>query len=207
MNKLDQLTKTLEDVISNITEVYKPEIYSTDVNTLNKPMADIPTGHILNTNWDNLCNSLKLLTNFNIEMAKEVKVLLEACPHGVGEVLITSSNTNPETRWPKTKWKRITEGFIHPVIDGDSLFKTLNQTGGNYEINLLLKHLPEHGHDVGGFTDARWGFSPSIQQSGEQFKSGKGGTLWKLKTDKIGEGKPFSIVPKYITKYIWERVS
>lgn len=207
MEQFEKITNLLENVISQMTEVYKPEIYSTDVNVINKPMADIPAGHILNINWDNIYNSFKLLTQFNLEMAKEIKTLAEQCPYGVGDILFTSSNSNPNTRWPKTTWKKITEGFIHPVVDNDNLFKTINKIGGKYEASLLLKHLPEHDHEVGGFTDTRWGFSPSVQAWGEQFKSGKGGMLWRLKTNKIGGNEPFSITPKYITKYIWERVS
>ncbi|MGL4254396.1 MAG: phage baseplate protein, partial [Fusobacteriaceae bacterium] len=96
---------------------------------------------------------------------------------------------------------------IHPVVDSDDLFKTINKTGGVYKTKLSLNQMPKHDHDVGGLTDTRWGFSPSIQQAGEQFKSGKGGMLWRLKTNKVGGNEDLSILPKYITKYIWERVA
>ena len=68
-----------------------------------------------------------------------------------------------------------------------------------------LNQMPKHGHDVGGLTDTRWGFAPSTQQFGEQFNSGKSGMLWRLKTDTVGGNEDLSILPKYITKYIWER--
>lgn len=204
---IESIQENLKLVISKIVEVYKPEIYDTEVTVLNKPMADIPAGHILNINWDNICGSFKALVEVNKESLEYIQELLKRCPYGVGDILITSSNTNPVTRWPGTSWKRITEGFIHPVVDEDDLFKTINKTGGVYKTKLSLNQMPEHEHDVGGLTDTRWGFAPSVQQAGEQFKSGKGGMLWKLKTNKVGGNEDLNILPKYITKYIWERVA
>lgn len=44
-----------------INEVYDPDVYSTDVNKINKPMEDIPFGHILNVNWENLAKGFAVL--------------------------------------------------------------------------------------------------------------------------------------------------
>lgn len=201
--ELNATIEQLNQVIASIVEVYKPEIYDTNKNILNKPMADIPAGHILNVNWDNICNSFKILTEVTLESIKQLEIVSNRCPYEIGDLLITSANSNPGTRWPGTTWTKITQGFIKPTVDNQNP----NIVGGTDTFTISKDNLPNISLNVGGLTDTRWGFSPSTQQWGEQFKSGKGGNLWRLKTEPLGKGQRISFTPKFITKHVWERVS
>jgi|GEM_PF-5767741 len=54
----------LEEIATAIALMYDPEIYSKLKTDINKPMADIPVGHALNINWDNIANSYKIIKDF-----------------------------------------------------------------------------------------------------------------------------------------------
>lgn len=54
----------LNNIATNITEVENPDVYSKDVQHINKPISNIKFGHILNTNWDNIVNTFKLIQKF-----------------------------------------------------------------------------------------------------------------------------------------------
>ena len=54
----------LDEIATAIALMYDPEIYSKLKTQINKPMADIPVGHALNINWDNIANSYKIIKEF-----------------------------------------------------------------------------------------------------------------------------------------------
>ncbi|MCI6033164.1 hypothetical protein [Fusobacterium varium] len=54
----------LEEIATAIALMYDPEVYSKLKTEINKPMADIPAGHALNINWDNIVNSYKVIKDF-----------------------------------------------------------------------------------------------------------------------------------------------
>lgn len=54
----------LEEIATAIALMYDPEVYSKLKTEINKPMADVPAGHALNINWDNIINSYKIITDF-----------------------------------------------------------------------------------------------------------------------------------------------
>lgn len=58
------------------------------------------------------------------------------CPYAVGDVYITSSATDPATRWPGTSWKRISGCFLWGADDAHPN----NTTGGSLT----------HGHGLNG---------------------------------------------------------
>lgn len=54
----------LEEIATTIALMYDPEVYSKLKTEINKPMADVPAGHALNINWDNIINSYKIIKDF-----------------------------------------------------------------------------------------------------------------------------------------------
>ena len=54
----------LEEIATAIALMYDPEVYSKLKTEINKPMADVPAGHALNINWDNIVNSYKVIKDF-----------------------------------------------------------------------------------------------------------------------------------------------
>lgn len=59
--------KELENLPTAITEVENPEVYSKDINHINKPIKNIKFGHLLNINWDNLAGAFTLIRKFLAE--------------------------------------------------------------------------------------------------------------------------------------------
>ena len=54
----------LEEIATATALMYDPEVYSKLKTEINKPMADVPAGHALNINWDNIVNSYKVIKDF-----------------------------------------------------------------------------------------------------------------------------------------------
>lgn len=54
----------LEEIATAIALMYDSEVYSKLKTEINKPMADVPAGHALNINWDNIVNSYKVIKDF-----------------------------------------------------------------------------------------------------------------------------------------------
>lgn len=54
----------LDEIATVIALMYDPEVYSKLKTEINKPMADVPAGHALNINWDNIANSYKIIKEF-----------------------------------------------------------------------------------------------------------------------------------------------
>ena len=54
----------LDEIATVIALMYDPEVYSKLRTEINKPMADVPAGHALNINWDNIVNSYKIIKDF-----------------------------------------------------------------------------------------------------------------------------------------------
>ena len=62
MGNLDR--KELDRMATNLTEVENPDIYSKNEKHINKPVANIKFGHILNVNWDNILNTFRIIQKF-----------------------------------------------------------------------------------------------------------------------------------------------
>lgn len=60
-------TEELEKLPTIITDVENPEVYSKDINHINKPIKNIKFGHLLNINWDNLTGAFTLIRKFLAE--------------------------------------------------------------------------------------------------------------------------------------------
>ena len=60
-------TKELEKLPTIITDVENSEVYSKDINHINKPIKNIKFGHLLNINWDNLAGAFTLIKKFLAE--------------------------------------------------------------------------------------------------------------------------------------------
>lgn len=60
LNNLNFLT-------TRIQEVFSPSVYEKNRGYLNKPMEDIPFGHILNVNWVNLVDSFNIIKDYMVQ--------------------------------------------------------------------------------------------------------------------------------------------
>ena len=70
------------------------------------------------------------------------------CPYDVGDILITMNATNPEQRWPGTKWEVFAPGRVligagtGKDTRGESITFKAGDTGGEYKHQLTTGELP-----------------------------------------------------------------
>ncbi len=75
----------------------------------------------------------------------ELKIRLDRlniCPYNVGDIYITTNNTNPSTIWLGTTWQKI-EGRYLKSTSGSEASK---QTAGRNTVQLLVENMPSHIH-------------------------------------------------------------
>lgn len=78
---------------------------------------------------------------------QEIEHLLLDFAHPVGSVIQSLSSTfNPNTLWPWTTWRQLTDVFLF-AAGGD---EALNATGGEASHNISIAELPAHTHAMYG---------------------------------------------------------
>lgn len=150
----------------------------------------------------------------------------------VGALFFSTNSTSPELFFEGTQWKQIKDTFL--LACGDK-YKN-STIGGNSEITLKEENIPKHEHSIPKLTGstnlagshthtgryARYGNSGSNlvlrrisnedDYRGEDIVTNSSGnhkhtvTTEESSTGSVGEGKPFSIMPRYFTIFVWERI-
>lgn len=122
------------------------------------------------------------------------------CPYDVGDVLITSSATQPSTRWPGTIWQQIKDVF--PLAAGDK--HPVGEVGGAEKVALQAENNGPHTHLYSGYLYDGEG------KNGYIASTGGAGVEWKYNgwnTGADGEGKPHENMPPYQVFYFWQRTA
>lgn len=128
-----------------------------------------------------------------------------SCPYEVGDGFFTKNSTNPEARWPGTKWTQIKDIFI--LASGDNY--EVDETGGEAEHTLSIAEMPKHNHD-----ELHWGNGSSNKFG----VNGSGSGTWRLSysggasetnfySGYTGDSKPHNNMPPYLVRYYWERTA
>lgn len=128
-----------------------------------------------------------------------------SCPYEVGDGFFTKNSTNPEARWPGTKWTQIKDIFI--LAAGDNY--EVDETGGEAEHTLSIAEMPKHNHD-----ELHWGNGSSNKFG----VNGSGSGTWRLSysggasetnfySGYTGDSKPHNNMPPYLVRYYWERTA
>lgn len=136
---------------------------------------------------------------------KDLKNQHVNCPYEVGDGFFTKNSTNPEVRWPGTKWTQIKDMFI--LAAGDNY--EVDATGGEAEHTLTVAEMPSHNHD-----ELHWGNG----SSGKFGVNGSGSGTWRLSysggasetnfySGYTGDSKPHNNMPPYLVRYYWERTA
>ena len=127
----------------------------------------------------------------------------------IGSVYTSSQPTDPGTLFGGT-WTRIKDTFI--LAAGDTY--AAGATGGAAQITQTVEQMPLHGHQVcigeanntarlvwssgeGSQDQNAWGFSYGSPSEYGSYVNAVG----------TGESQPMSIMPPYITRYVWERTA
>lgn len=128
-----------------------------------------------------------------------------SCPYEVGDGFFTKNSTNPEARWPGTKWVQIKDMFI--LAAGDNY--EVDETGGEAEHTLSIAEMPKHNHD-----ELHWGNGSSNKFG----VNGSGSGTWRLSysggasetnfySGYTGDSQPHNNMPPYLVRYYWERTA
>ncbi|WP_293958311.1 pyocin knob domain-containing protein [uncultured Fusobacterium sp.] len=156
------------------------------------------------------------------------------CPYAVGDVYVTTSTTNPATRWTGTTWQKIEGRFLLGTssgqaskLTGGSTSKTIAKANlPNIKIpidsfNLTLQpHYHNEGHacwedDPNAFgKDWTGGAGALAHREGTKTlryrtsTAGGGSTSTVTpQTSSLGSGQALDITPSYYTTHIWLRTS
>ncbi len=118
----------------------------------------------------------------------------------VGDVFISTNSTSPATRFGGV-WTRIKDKFI--LASGDIF--TAGSTGGAAAATLAKANLPQIQLNVG----YQGGNNLALNTGGSSYSlswglSGLGG---EIRTEYLGSGTPFSILPPYYAVYVWMRTA
>ena len=136
---------------------------------------------------------------------KDLKNQHVSCPYEVGDGFFTKNSTNPEARWPGTKWTQIKDMFI--LAAGDNY--EVDETGGEAEHTLSIAEMPKHNHD-----ELHWGNGGSNKFG----VNGSGSGTWRLSysggasetnfySGHTGDSQPHNNMPPYLVRYYWERTA
>ncbi len=161
------------------------------------------------------------------------KILDKVYP--VGSIYISESATDPETLFGGV-WKRLRNTFILAAGYEDEKFP-MGSSGEADEVTLKVENMPKHVHKLSDITitTASGSVGPEYQftanknwgtNSVGRFSVAKGtdytvmganiaaddyeknkDIVAKDQTTAAGNGEPFSIMPPYVTRYVWQRTA
>lgn len=127
------------------------------------------------------------------------------CPYMVGDVLITTNNISPATRYKGTTWQKIEEETF--LMSASETYPVKSKGGSNTK-TITIENLPPHKH-----------LYSIAKQAGNQNWSQAGGYS-KVDGAVIGAGetrdndssnamksKPFNNMPKFFAVNMWIRVA
>lgn len=163
---------------------------------------------------------------------KDLKNQHVSCPYEVGDGFFTKNSTNPEVRWPGTKWTQIKDMFI--LAAGDNY--EVDETGGEAEHTLSIAEMPKHGHRVflwtGGNGDGGSYTGILLNPKTNKMETASNGAkiyhIWKSASFKtygnadgagVGSGDVsgntgfagsdtgHNNMPPYLVRYYWERTA
>ena len=172
--------------------------------------------------------------------ARQVKRLSEKfknfCPYAVGDVYVTTSTTNPATRWTGTTWQKIEGRFLL----GTSKSGASKSTGGSNSKTIAQANLPNVKLTVNSFSLSRGTMDitgkPSYESTGNEsgafYKTGTGTSVtagygggkpqayfqasrsWtgstnsvSPQTSSLGSGSALDVTPAYYTVHMWLRLT
>ena len=161
---------------------------------------------------------------------QEIEHLLLDFAHPVGSVIESLSSTfNPNTLWPWTTWRQLTDVFLY-AAGGD---QNLNATGGEASHAITEAEMPNHVHPMTGYAASDTFSSPvtiKTQPDGNLviYNSAGNTAYWSSETyghgdepkthrcvelgadgytGANGSGQAMSLMPPFLAVNIWTRLT
>ena len=133
--------------------------------------------------------------------------------HPVNSIYLSMDSTNPNTLFGFGTWQLIGQGRTLVGVDtNDNDFKTAGKTGGSKTHTMTVQELVPHKHKSMTLGIGNGGYKLDGGQAGagqvgtETNYIGETTTV-SLDETKSAQAQAFSIMPPYITVYIWERTA
>ena len=127
---------------------------------------------------------------------------LEACPYDVGDLYITTNNTDPNTKWSGTTWVQIKDTFL--LACGDKY--GAGTTGGEEKVTLKIEEMPRHAHPQYVTANANSG-GTAIREDYTRDSTGSTRYLQGADTGEVGGNQPHNNMPPYLAVYVWKRTA
>ena len=124
----------------------------------------------------------------------------------VGDLFLTFNNKNPGERFGGT-WELVAKGCTLIGVDPNQAeFNVVKKSGGSKTVTLNINNIPSHSHEVKVAIDG----GSDAGNRDRLMLNGWGASRWwsgTTQTTSTGSGQAFSIIPPYITCYIWTKTA
>ena len=130
------------------------------------------------------------------------------CPYNVGDIYITTLNTNPQDIWQNTTWGKVKDRFL--LSSGDTY--SLGAIGGEAAHTLTVGELARHGHDLVVNYNSEFSLVANGDESAPAVTGQSIGAINKTQTNGFavyanisGSGQPHNNMPPYLCVNMWIR--
>lgn len=127
----------------------------------------------------------------------------------VGTIYISMENTSPATLFGFGTWERIRDRFL---LAGQSSTYPIGSTGGSATQTLTVNQLPSHTHNINVNVDFSVGDADgdgwsSIPANDLDWGGCGNAGYVEATADNTGGGQSFSIMPPYLSVFMWRRTA
>lgn len=125
------------------------------------------------------------------------------CPYGVGDIYITTSSTNPASKWSGTTWTQITGRFLLAAGGG----YTAGNTGGSSTVTLSISQIPSHNHTYVNGGVYCWNIGNGMNAPAWGNWAQDGYSTTGTVTGSQGGSGAHNNMPPYLVVYMWKRTA
>ena len=135
-------------------------------------------------------------------------------PFPVGSIYMSMTSTNPSEYFGGT-WSQIAQGrMLIGVNPNDTEISDSNKIGGAKQHTLTIEEMPSHTHEQNPHNhtvnaSGDWNTGAPTRLKAEESNTVKSASVnsTTATNKKTGGDKPFSIMPPYLSCYIWQRTA
>ena len=141
-----------------------------------------------------------------IATLEELSNRIDALIPSVGDIYITTNNTNPSNKFPGTKWSLFGPGKTIVCVDtSQTEFNSSGKTGGEKTHKLTTSEIPSHYHNGLSIDGNAITWNQGFSTGGSAWSFGTGGNANTIRSGSSGGGTSHNNLQPYITCYIWKR--
>jgi hypothetical protein len=125
--------------------------------------------------------------------------ILSGCPYKVGDILLSTSGTNPSGQFPGTTWSAWGSGRVPLGMgsNGTTNYTSVESTGGEEKHKLTVAEMPSHTHPV----PINWSHAGNAGSD----RATPSGPNTVFDTQASGGDGAHNNMQPYITCFMWKR--